>query len=65
MGEPKDTDKNQDQDQGQNEGLPPIAEGIEDAVGSPPRETVSGNPQYAPDAEYAAHPDEESERRTP
>ena len=57
MGEPKDKEQDNDQDQEQEQDLPPIAEGIEDAVGSPPRETVSGDPQYAPDPEYAANPE--------
>ncbi|MGH8998889.1 MAG: hypothetical protein ACRDY7_05805 [Acidimicrobiia bacterium] len=45
---------------GDEQDLPPVAEAVEEAVESPPRETVSGDPAYAPDAEYAAGEDDAS-----
>lgn len=52
----------QTQDQKSHD-LPPIAEGIEEEIDSPPLETMSGDPAYAPDAEYAAMQEDEADKR--
>ena len=59
---PQEKKRNRAGDQPKDK-LPPIAKKVEDAVGETPRETVSGDPAYAPDADYAAMQDDEVQRK--